>query len=86
MRFNKRRDQNDLEIFRALEVAGCDPIRCTDFDIGAAHVDGYGLMMECKVAKGRMRPLQLRLQEIFKDRYKVVRSAEDALRACGRLV
>lgn len=83
MRHNKKRDSNDLEIFRALQVAGRDPVRCTDFDIGAAHVDGYGVMIEVKSEKGTLRPLQARLQAIFKDRYKVARSAEAALIACG---
>jgi hypothetical protein len=85
MRYAKRRDTNDLEIFRALEVAGCNPVRCTDFDIGAQHVDGYGLMLEVKHGKGRMRELQKKLQAIFKDRYRVVRSPEQALSECGRL-
>lgn len=83
MRHAKKRDANDMEIFRALQVAGRDPVRCTDFDIGAAHVDGYGVMIEVKSDKGKLRPIQVRLQEIFKDRYRVARSAESALAACG---
>lgn len=83
VRFNKKRDKQDLEIFRALQAAGRDPVRCTDFDIGAAHVDGYGVMIEVKSDKGKLRPIQVRLQEIFKDRYRVARSAEAALIACG---
>ena len=86
MRYAKQRDANDAEIFKALQVAGCDPVRCTDFDIGAMHSEGYGVILEVKTAKGRLRPLQLRLQAIFKDRYIVVRDVESALRACGRLV
>jgi len=86
MRWARKRDANEISIFDALRVAGCDPVRCTDFDIGASHADGYGVMLEIKVAKGRLRPIQERLKEIFKDRYKVARSVEDALRACGRMV
>lgn len=86
MRFAKKRDANEPEIFQALQVAGCDPVRCTDFDIGASHVDGYGVLLEIKTKEGEMRPLQVRLKAIYKDRYKVVRSVEEALYACGRLV
>jgi hypothetical protein len=86
MRFAKKRDQNDSEIFDALRIAGCDPVRCTDFDIGAAHADGYGVMIEVKTAKGRLRPIQERLKDIFKDRYRVARSVEEALIAVGRMV
>lgn len=85
MRYARKRDANECPIFQALQIAGCNPIRCTDFDIGAEHVDGYGLMIEVKVAKGRMRPIQERLKAIFKDRYIVARSVEAALAACGRL-
>jgi hypothetical protein len=85
MRYAKKRDHNDMEIFRALEVAGANPVRCTDFDIGAEHALGWGVMLEVKTAKGQLRALQETLQRIFKDRYHVVRSAEQALAACGRL-
>jgi hypothetical protein len=85
VRFNKKRDANDLEIFRALQVAGCNPVRCTDFDIGAEHIDGHGLMLEIKTAKGKLRPLQEKLRAIFKERYVVARTPEQALIACGRL-
>lgn len=83
MRFAKKRDTNDAEIFEALQLAGRNPVRCTDFDIGAEHIDGYGLMLEVKHGKGHMRDLQVRLQGIFKDRYRVVRSPEQALCECG---
>jgi hypothetical protein len=85
MRWARKRDANECPIFDALKVAGCNPVRCTDFDIGAEHVDGYGVMIEVKVAKGRLRPLQVRLKEIFKDRYVIARTPEAALAACGRL-
>lgn len=83
MRFAKKRDESEAAIFDALQYAGCNPIRCTDFDIAASHVDGSGRMIECKTGKGRIRPLQAQLAAIFGDRYIVARTPEDALRACG---
>jgi hypothetical protein len=71
VRYAKKRDTNDGEIFKALQVAGCNPVRCTD--------------LEVKYRNGKLRDLQLKLQAIFKDRYRVVRSVEQALAACGRL-
>lgn len=84
MRWAKKRDTNDCEIFTALATAGCNPVRCTDFDIGAEHVDGYGVLLEVKYRNGKLRDLQIKLQAIFKDRYRVVRTVEQALAACGR--
>lgn len=82
-RWANRRDANDLEIFRALQVAGRDPIRGRDSDIYARHIQGYGLLIECKTRLGKLRPIQVELQAMFGDRYHVVRSAEEALKACG---
>ena len=62
MRYARRRDDNEMDMFTALKVAGCNPVRCTDFDIGAEHVDGYGLMIEVKMPKGRLQPLQEKLR------------------------
>jgi hypothetical protein len=81
-----KRDANDMEIFRALQLAGCEPERGRDADIYAKHFDGRGMILEVKVKKGRLRPLQIRLQALFGDRYHVVRSVTDALIACGRIV
>jgi hypothetical protein len=83
MRFAKKRDSNEGPIFSALQSAGRDPYRFTDFDIGAKHVKGHGLMLEVKTAKGDMRAIQLRLKELFGDKYQVVRTPEAALAACG---
>lgn len=83
MRFALKRDQNDAEIFRALYDAYCHPIRGRDCDIYARHVDGYGVLLEVKVEKGRLRKIQRELQALFKDRYYVVRSVPEALAACG---
>ena len=80
-----RRDANEPDIFQALQVAGCNPVRLIDIDIAAEHVDGYGVMIEVKVAKGRVRPIQEKLKAIFKDRYHICRTPEAALAACGRL-
>jgi len=82
-RFKCRRDANDLEIFRALKVAGRDPVRGRDSDIYARHIQGFGLLLECKTRLGKLRPIQVELQAMFGDRYHVVRSVEEALRACG---
>lgn len=83
-RWANRRDANEPLIFSALQLAGCDPIRGRDVDIYATHVDGHGVLLEIKVAKGKLRPIQLELQRIFKDRYHVARTVEAALAACGR--
>jgi hypothetical protein len=85
-RFACRRDENEAEIFLALCVAGCDPKRFTDFDIGAVHSGGWAVMLEVKVAKGKLRDKQIWLAERFKDRYHVVRTPEQALVACGRFI
>lgn len=88
MRFNKQRDANEPDIFLALRIAGCEPVRCTDFDIGARGADGEGHMVEVKVPgeEKSLTPLQVKLREIFGRRYHVVTSAEQALRALGKLV
>lgn len=83
MRFAKKRDQTEADIFSALAMAGRDPHRFDDFDIAARHVDGHGLMLECKTGKGRLRDKQVKLQALFKDRYIVARTPEAALEACG---
>jgi hypothetical protein len=83
MRYAMCRDANEKIIFDALRIAGCHPKRFTDFDIGAVHVSGFGVMLEAKTASGKLREKQLWLQLAFKDRYHVVRSPEAALAACG---
>jgi hypothetical protein len=84
-RWRNQRDANHLEVYRALQVAGCNPVHGRDADIYASHIDGYGMLVEVKTKKGRLEPLQEKLAEIFGNRYAVVRSAEEALRALGRL-
>ena len=84
MRYAMKRDLTEASIFEALKVAGCCPKRFTDFDIGAVHVDGFGVMLEAKTANGKLREKQIWLQLAFKDRYHVVRTPEQALAACGR--
>jgi hypothetical protein len=86
MRYACRRDENEADIFTALQVAGCEPKRFFDFDIGARHVSGFGVMLEIKVAKGKLREKQKWLQAMFKDRYHVVRTVSQALVACGRSI
>lgn len=83
MRYALKRDENDASIFQALKAHGRNPVRFFDFDIGAHHVDGSGVMLELKTAKGRLREKQVALQLLFGDRYRVVRSVQDALAACG---
>jgi hypothetical protein len=82
-RWRNARDKNHLEIYRALQKAGRSPIHGRDADIYCEHVSGHGLALEVKVAKGTMRPIQVQLAGLFKDRYYVVRSVSEALRACG---
>jgi predicted mannosyl-3-phosphoglycerate phosphatase (HAD superfamily) len=84
-RFACRRDENEKIIFDALRVAGAEPKRFTDFDIGARHSSGVGVMLEIKTAKGKLREKQEWLADMFGDRYFVVRTAEQALIACGRM-
>jgi hypothetical protein len=84
-RFAMRRDENEAEIFLALRVAGCDPMRGFDVDIFACHLDGYGVFLEVKSAKGKLRDKQVWLADRFKDRYHVVRTVNQALIACGRM-
>jgi hypothetical protein len=83
-RFAMRRDENEKIIFDALRVAGCEPKRFTDFDIGARHFLGYGVLLEVKTRTGKLREKQEWLRDMFKDRYHVVRTVESALAACGR--
>jgi hypothetical protein len=85
-RFALRRDSNEAAIYAALQVAGCEPKRFFDFDIGARHASGFGVMLEIKVAKGKLREKQEWLRDMFKDRYHVVRTPQQALVACGRMV
>ena len=82
-RFACRRDANEMPIYQALVVAGRNPIRLRDFDILAEHVSGHGVMLEVKVAKGKLREIQRRLAALFPGRYFVVRTPEAALAACG---
>lgn len=85
VRFNLKRDLNDAEIYDALMEAYCHPIRGRDADLYARHVDGYGLLLEVKDPKRRnnLRPIQKALKELFRERYHVVCSSEEALKACG---
>lgn len=81
--YRNKRDANEADIFDALLDAFCAPIRGHDADIYARHVDGYGVMLEVKTAKGRLRKIQNELAWLFKDRYIVVRTPTEALQACG---
>jgi hypothetical protein len=84
MRFNRKRDANDLEIFAALKAAHCKPVRGNDCDIYAmSRTDLKGVLIEVKSEKGVLRPIQRELQAIFGERYKICRSVDDALKACG---
>jgi len=85
-RFAAKRDSNEKSIFKALVTAGAQPIRGTDSDIYARHAKGFGVLLEVKTKDGTLRPIQVELQALFGDRYHVVRSEEEALRACGRMV
>lgn len=78
-----QRDQNEPEIFAALAMAGCTPVRLRDFDILATHADGHGVMLEVKIKKGKLRDIQRVMQALFPGRYFVVRTPEAALAACG---
>jgi hypothetical protein len=84
VRFNKQRDANELEIFRALEAAHCSPLRGQDVDVYAiSRADMRGVMLEIKTKSGTLRPIQKSLQELFGPRYHIVRSVREALEACG---
>lgn len=83
MRYARKRDSVERPIFEALQKAGLAPYRFTDFDIGAKHVKGHGMMLELKSAQGDMRKIQLKLRELFGDRYVIARTVEQALQACG---
>jgi hypothetical protein len=83
MRWAKKRDANETEIVAALKMAAIEHHRFDDFDLAVRHCDGHGLMLEIKVAKGKLREKQLKLQAIFGDRYVVARDPESALAACG---
>jgi hypothetical protein len=85
-RWRNQHDANHMEVFNALKVAGCEPVHGRDSDIYARHSLGYGMLIEVKTPKGKLRPLQEKLRDLFQDRYVVARSPEDALRACGRLL
>jgi len=82
-RFACQRDANEMPIFKALQVAGRDPIRLRDIDILATHVDGHGVLLEVKVRKGKLQEIQKTLQRLFPGRYFIVRTVEAALNACG---
>lgn len=85
-RWRNARDKNDLEIFKALKAAHRNPIHGRDADIYAEHIQGHGVMLEVKTKAGTMRPIQVKLAGLFKDRYYVVRSVQDALVACGIII
>lgn len=72
-----------MPIFKALQVAGREPVRLRDVDILATHVDGWGVLLEVKVRKGKLQDIQKTWQRLFPGRYFVVRSVESALAACG---
>lgn len=83
-RWANKRDVNDLDVFRALQTAGRNPLRGRDFDIAAEHVGGWGVMLEVKRdSKAKLRPIQKSLQRLFRERYIRVNSVEQALIACG---
>ena len=96
MAYARKRDSSEKAIFDALVKAGCDVERGTDCDLYVRVPAGYrylsiwteahAFMLECKTpgpnAK-RRQPIQLRLQAIFGDRYRVVSTASEALIAVG---
>lgn len=82
-RFACQRDANEMPIFKALQVAGREPIRLRDVDILAVHTAGYGVMLEVKVRKGKLQEIQKTWQRLFPGRYFVVRTVDQALVACG---
>jgi hypothetical protein len=78
------RDHNEQEIFDALEAAHCRPLRGKDVDLFAiSRADMQGILLEIKTKRGTLRPIQKSLQELFQDRYRVVRTIDEALAACG---
>jgi hypothetical protein len=85
MRFAKQRDACDLAIFKALQAAGRKPVRGNDVDIFCLGIDSRGVLIECKVPgkRNRLRPIQVKLKELFGDRYQVVTNVDEALLACG---
>ena len=82
-RFACQRDLNEPAIFEALRVAGRDPVRLRDIDIIATHTCGYGVLLEVKQRKGKLREIQKTLERLFAGRYFIVRTPEAALAACG---
>lgn len=83
MRWAAKRDLNEMQIFNALIDAHCGPVRGRDSDVYATHRSGHGVMLEIKSKYGTLRPIQVELQAIFRDRYRVVRTVDEALEACG---
>ena len=85
-RYAKRRDENEPEIVRALENAGCDVVRTDEIDL----VVGLGKKSYClevkrpgMATKSRLRPIQKRLRTRWNGHYAIVTTPEEALRAVG---
>lgn len=81
--FRNKRDLVEPQIFAVLQEAGRKPLRLQDFDIAAEHVDGFGVLIDCKSKNGRLTETQEKIAAIFKDRFRAVKTPLEALEACG---
>jgi hypothetical protein len=85
LRHAAKRDIAEPGIVATLKAIGCDVERGTDVDLFVGF-RGVGYLIEIKTpgpSAKRLRPLQKRLQAIFKSQYHVVKDSKEALIAIG---
>ena len=79
-RYAKRRDANEPAIIQALEAIGCTVLRLDHPDMVVGY-RGQNYLLECKIAKGALKPSQILLRDNWRGQFAIVRSPEEAIKA-----
>ena len=78
-KYGAKRDENELEIVRALEAIGCTVVR---LDTPADLLCGFqarNYLLECKQETGRLTPPQKEFFKHWKGQVRIVHSPEEAI-------
>jgi len=84
MRYDAKRDSNELEIIEALQAVGAKVMQLDEFDLLVGFRDKL-YMLEVKTKTGRLNKKQARLFREWAGHIWIVRSVDDALRRIGAI-